>query len=273
MLRTALQPRWLALLGLVLVVVVTFGWLGMWQLDVSRSKGQREMLAQIEAAPAEPVQDIITPHAPFTGNMVGRKVTATGSYDPAGQVLIARRRLGEQVGFWVLTPLIVDDGGARLPIVRGFTPTDSAPPPPPGTIKVQGALQPQEGPPDDPSPLPTGQLGSVDLSSLVNVWPGDLYNGFVFATDEDPAPEDIRAGTLQRIPLPVSGSEGIVWRNFAYAIQWWIFAAFALYLWWRMVRDDYEVSQLPTQDTPAAAPPADHAPEDIQSSTAGGQPS
>ena len=27
------------------------------------------------------------------------------------------------------------------------------------------------------------------------------------------------------------------WRNLAYAIEWWIFGAFALFLWWRFVRD------------------------------------
>lgn len=271
MLRTALQPRWLALLGLVLVVVVTFGWLGSWQLDVSQSKAQREALEKIESAPAQPVHDVVAPHTPFTGAMVGRKVTAVGRYDPRGQVLVARRRLGDEVGFWVLTPLVVDGSGARLPVVRGFTTSDSAPPPPTGPVTIQGPLQPQEGPPDDPSPRPKGQLGSVDLSTLVNVWPGELYNGFVFATGESPAPADVTAGQVKRIPPPGPGGEGIVWRNFAYAMQWWIFAAFALYLWWRMVRDDHERSELLAEESANAATPS--APEHITSIPAGGQPS
>jgi ABC-type nickel/cobalt efflux system permease component RcnA len=33
---------------------------------------------------------------------------------------------------------------------------------------------------------------------------------------------------------------GLSWRNLAYALQWWVFALFAAYMWWRMVRDDYE---------------------------------
>ena len=28
------------------------------------------------------------------------------------------------------------------------------------------------------------------------------------------------------------------WRNAAYAVQWWVFAAFALWMWGRMVRDE-----------------------------------
>ena len=34
-----------------------------------------------------------------------------------------------------------------------------------------------------------------------------------------------------------TGSEAL--RNAAYAVQWWVFALFALWLWWRMVREDH----------------------------------
>ncbi len=37
-------------------------------------------------------------------------------------------------------------------------------------------------------------------------------------------------------PLDTGG--GLQLRNAAYAVQWWLFAAFALLLWWRMVRQD-----------------------------------
>ena len=45
--------------------------------------------------------------------------------------------------------------------------------------------------------------------------------------DQDPA-------TLDQLP-PAGTFTG--WRNIAYAIEWWLFAAFALFLWWRFVRD------------------------------------
>ena len=28
-------------------------------------------------------------------------------------------------------------------------------------------------------------------------------------------------------------------RNTAYAIQWWVFAAFVLWMWWKMVADEH----------------------------------
>ena len=42
---------------------------------------------------------------------------------------------------------------------------------------------------------------------------------------------------MQRVPTP-SGETGFKWRNAAYALQWWAFALFALYMWWRIVRDE-----------------------------------
>jgi hypothetical protein len=81
--------------------------------------------------------------------------------------------------------------------------------------------------------VPSGQIGSVDLSLLVNTWPGDLYNAFGFVESQDPA----TASGLTVVPTPI-GETGVQWRNAAYAVQWWIFAAFALWMWGRMVRDE-----------------------------------
>ena len=39
------------------------------------------------------------------------------------------------------------------------------------------------------------------------------------------------------MPTPV-GETGVQWRNAAYAVQWWVFALFALWMWGRMVRDE-----------------------------------
>jgi hypothetical protein len=75
---------------------------------------------------------------------------------------------------------------------------------------------------------------------LVNRWPGDLYNAFVFAQGERQVATRaaVVPGTgLERVPPPaVTG--GIKWRNAAYALQWWVFAAFAAFMWVKMVRED-----------------------------------
>ena len=67
---------------------------------------------------------MIVPHSPFPGDASGRPVTMTGSYDAAGQVLVADRRLDGVAGYWVLTPFVVDatgvSGSARIAVLRGF---------------------------------------------------------------------------------------------------------------------------------------------------------
>jgi len=42
---------------------------------------------------------------------------------------------------------------------------------------------------------------------------------------------------LGRWQLHVSESKGFSVQNFGYAIQWWLFSAFGLFLWWRVIRD------------------------------------
>jgi DNA-binding transcriptional regulator of glucitol operon len=42
---------------------------------------------------------------------------------------------------------------------------------------------------------------------------------------------------LGRWQLHVSESKDFSLQNFGYSIQWWLFSAFALFLWWRVLRD------------------------------------
>lgn len=233
MLRTALRPRFLGLLAVVLVVGAAFVWLGRWQLGVAESTAQREAVAAARArAPAE-LTTLVEPHAPFRDDLSSRPVTATGRYAAEGQLLVPDRRLDGRTGLWVLTPFVVERTGAVLPVVRGFvTEPAAAGEPPEGRLTIAGGLAPGESPAGTPVDEP-GRIGSVDLSVLVNTWPGDLYNAFVFLEGETPP----TGPQLTKVPTPV-GDVGVRWRNAAYAVQWWIFAAFALWLWMRMVREE-----------------------------------
>ena len=136
-----------------------------------------------------------------------------------------------------MAPLRVAASGATLPVLRGFVTSPSdLPPVPSGTVTVTGGLAPPESPYAGDAP-PQGQLASVDTSVLVGRWSGDLYNAFVFQQEESPAAAPASLGSMERVPTP-SGETGFKWRNAAYALQWWAFAGFALYMWWRIVRDE-----------------------------------
>jgi cytochrome oxidase assembly protein ShyY1 len=249
-LRTALKPKWLGLLAVVLVAGVACVQLGLWQLNVARDKGLAEALRKAHEARPVLLDTVVRPHQPFPNEQSNRAVTAVGEYAADDQFLVGPRRLDGTSGYWVVTPMVVAESGARVPVVRGFVAESGGKPvvppiaPPTGTVSVDGTLAPGESTAAAPSGAPgwpKPALGSVDMAVLVNDWSGQVYNAFVFAQTEKSAtgagirvPDD-----LTRVPPPeVTG--GLKWRNAAYALQWWVFAGFALFMWFRMVRDDAE---------------------------------
>jgi surfeit locus 1 family protein len=244
-LRTAVKPRWLGLFALVVVVMAVFGALGLWQLDVARNKGRAEQVSAIPTLPVADVADILTPNAIFPQDGDGRRITATGRYDGSGQVLVTPRLQHGARGYWVVTPLVVRSTGGRIAVVRGFVtdPAQATRPDVSSEVTVSGTLAPGESPVAGAA-LPVGQMSALDLSLLVNRWPGVVYNAFVFASAERPDVTALASPAVQRVPPPGAGGGGLEWRNAAYALQWWVFALFAGYMWWRMVRDDYQTGEV-----------------------------
>lgn len=257
--RTALRPRWLGLLGLAIVIVVAFVELGLWQLNAARDAGRAEQVARIQAMPTADIAAIVGPHAVMAADAVGRSVSASGRYDADQQVLVAHRRQGDRQGFWVVTPLVVEGTGARLPVLRGFVgDAASAPAPPAGRVGVTGTLSPPESAPNEPVALPPGQIQSVDLANLVNEWDASVYNALVFAGAETADGAAVpTGGALTRVPPPDLAETELSWRNLAYAAQWWVFAAFVLYMWSRMVADDHHRTLLAAAEDREGAPAAD----------------
>jgi surfeit locus 1 family protein len=243
------KPRWLGLFALVVGVMVSFGALGLWQLSVARDKGRAEQVRAVPTLPVADVAAVLRPHTTFPIDGEGRRITATGRYDGSAQVLVTPRLLRGERGYWVVTPLVVRSTGARIAVVRGFVtdPAQAAAPDIATDVTVSGTLAPGESPAHGTASaiaaLPHGQMATLDLSLLVNRWPGAMYNAFVFATAEQPDLTSVASPAVQRVPPPALAGGGLSWRNAAYALQWWVFALFAAYMWWRMVRDDYETGK------------------------------
>lgn len=251
MLRTALSPKWLGLLALVIAVMTGFAWLGRWQLDVAQEKGLAEATREAAAQPIAPLTEVIQPGTAFPSDGLDRKVTVTGEYVADQQVLVTGRKLGDRSGYWVVAPLRVEGSHgpgatpAAIPILRGFVGDPAAAPTPPsGRVTVTGTLSQSEPSPDQFRPMPAGQVQTLNIPVLLNRWGGELYNGFVFLADQDPAQPSGGDAALTVVPPPASGVGQLNWRNLGYALQWFFFGAFALYMWWRMVREDAQVRAL-----------------------------
>jgi cytochrome oxidase assembly protein ShyY1 len=257
-LRTACRPRWLALLVVVLAAATGMSLLGQWQLDRARERG-RVAEAEREARQARPVPlaEVLTARQPFPARALGRRVVAQGTWEPGAQLLVAGRTLDGRSGLWVLTPLRLADGSA-VPVVRGWVagPADPAATPPAAAVPVSvtGVLQPSEPPvdlaPGQTSGLPAGQVARVDVTDLVNRWPYRLLTGYLVLQSQQPAPSG-------PVPAPVTvqpPKAGLALRNISYAVQWWLFAGFGLFMWWRLVRDDHLERTRPATATQQGRP-------------------
>lgn len=241
MLRTLLAPRMLGLHLLTIGVLVAFILLGRWQLGVFQDSGKPQVAGDPAAVA---VSELAPAGAQIPGESVGRRVTAEGVYDASRQLLVVDRRPDVDApggnadrgrGYWVLTPLRLDDG-TLIPVVRGWTddPGDPAAVVPEGRVTVTGRLRPQQGTDSvqrRAEGLPAGQVQTVSTGELLNLWSGDKVRaGYVVA--EPPS------GSLAavKVPPPVVGGT-LTWRNLAYAANWWIFAGFAVFMWFHFVRD------------------------------------
>jgi surfeit locus 1 family protein len=279
MLRTALRPQWLAALVLVLLMATGMSLLGRWQLDRARQHGAQEAQREAPSTGPRPIGQVIQPRVTFPRDAVGARVEVSGQWDGARRLLIADRELAGRNGFWVLVPLRLPDGSA-VGVVRGWVASATDPvasvtaTPADTTVRVTGLLQPTEPPPDrtpgQGTGLPADQFPAIAVTDLINAWPYPLVTGYVLAQQEQSADGGPLAGPVpQRIPPPPIPT-GLDWRNLAYAVQWWLFAGFGLFMWWRLVRDDHQ-SRIRPQPPPGAGPApgtaADLTPDDTSAPT------
>ncbi len=254
MLRTALSPRLAGLFALLLALVTAFVLLGLWQWDVAHDNSGATQATAAQRQPVAPVTRVMrNPSQEFPRDGSLRPVRATGRYDGSRQELVAGRELGGQSGYWVLTPLVVDGTSSRLPVVRGFvTNRSQARLPSTGDdpVTVTGALAPGESP--EAGAGPPGTIGSINLAILANTWGGTVYNAFIFRTAETPV---ATVAPVRTFPPPTPGGGGFHLLNAGYAVQWWAFAVFAIYVWVRTLRDEH---QLRLTGVPARGADADN---------------
>lgn len=232
MLRLALTPRWLVMAVVLIALVIGAVFLGRWQWDRTQAILAAERAALSEPIPvsevlASPVTD------PLPNEAIGRPVTVMGTYDSTRQVLVANRALDDRAGVWVVTGLRTGEG-LLIPVLRGWVSgsDDGATTIPDGEIEVTGVLQPDEVFYADAAPV-DGQIVAISQSALTSLWAEDLPQGYVVLQAQTPA--------TAPAPMPVPPTIDVAdvpfpLQNFFYAFQWWIFAAFGVFLYLRWLR-------------------------------------
>jgi cytochrome oxidase assembly protein ShyY1 len=218
--------RALALLLVALVVMATMVALGLWQYHVYDSHQRADALATMRRTPVA-LDSALGPDQAFPSDSVGVPVAAEGRYEPSAQLYV-RSLDGAQDPYAVVTPLVTTTGSAIL-VVRGSSQSPAAAPPA-GPVHVSGILEPSQ---TAASPLDAGRVtDGISIAALVGGMDHDLYAGYIVLRTSDPA--DTLRSVIPPLPNP-SRWAGI--RNLVYALQWWVFAAFVGFMWWRIVTD------------------------------------
>lgn len=259
MLKTALRPAWIAGLILALAVSAVFVLLGKWQMDNAASAPPP--LTQTETP--VPLTSHFQPGGAMLGTEADQVVTMTGRFVSGTDVFVyPRLQDGQdgQDGYWAVSAFAVDGApdGEVIPVVRGWTDDPAvSDPAPAGRLHVTGRLLPAEGPQPEGAELTDHGLVLASLSSaeLINVWDMPSYAGFVVAFEvlagAGSGAGDAGGTAGQQVGARAAGGElepvdvgpqpqqtTYNWMNIFYAIEWVVFAGFALYLWWRFLRDD-----------------------------------
>lgn len=228
--------RWLrpGLVGLHVFAVAAVAFcvvMGLWQMGAYDSRQEHERADKQNVPRVALTDELWGRDQPFQSTLNHRPVTVDGAFAPtAEQLWVTGKEQGGRTGAWLLAPFVVADSGEALLVVRGWAPEATGlPAVPTGDVTLEAVLEPGEstGTPYDPD---RREIGSVRIPALTNELPFDLYSGFAISTTAT------AAGGLELVPPPEPGD--VSWtvglRNLAYAVQWWVFGAFALFMWWRM---------------------------------------
>lgn len=205
-------------------------WLGTWQLR--RLEWKEALIARIESrasAPSRPLPArenwpaLTPPDYDFT------HVTARGRFDLAREALIFTgppKGLGEEPGYFVVTPFLLAEGGAVL-VDRGFIPaskrsSNARRETPQGEASIAAVMRaPQSRNAFTPADAPEkGEFYTADPAAISSYL--KVEGAAPFMLTLDPPGETLPAAEL---PRPVAGGPEIVNNHLSYAVTWFSLAA------------------------------------------------
>lgn len=227
--RFLMSRQWVILALITLLLIPTMIRLGIWQMHRYEMRSARNQLVTnaLHAKPV-PVETISTPGHAVTRKEKYRTVTATGTFETSKEVVVRRRTNDDdEVGFHVLTPFVLTDGKVVL-INRGWIPANGAqtafpkiPAPPSGKTTITGRLMADETTAasgiKDIKGLPDRQIMLINSEQQAKRLDAQVLGGYV----EQTAPE-AKGDTPEQISDPGKEDAPL---NYAYMIQWWLFAA------------------------------------------------
>lgn len=228
---------WVVLVAAALLAALTAR-LGVWQLDRADQKNRaQQALTDRRALPPLPAAALALRPADAAGQH-GRLISLQGRWQPALTVYLENRQMDTRVGFYAVTPLLLDDGTAVL-VQRGWLPRDQAdrtrivaPPAAAGQVAVQGRIAPGPGRIYDFAGAASGPIRqNLDIEAYARETAQPLRPVSVVEEDSPSAPQD---GLLRHWPAPAADVD----KHYGYAFQWFALSTLtiALYAWFQIIK-------------------------------------
>lgn len=266
-LKVALRPKWIGVLVIALLLASLFAVLANWQFDRAHSRSAPPKSA---TESVRQFNSVAHAQAPLPAEDSYQKVSVSGHFRPGEQFVVPARKLHGRDGYWVVTMFEPDHATVKtvkargrpiaIPVVRGWTASEHSAAKSTATahhIQMTARIQPSEAPtPSDK--MPRGQLATIAPAQLVNKWDVLSYAGYLLPMSESGPGAHASTQGLTAVPAPPPKQGGINLQSLFYAIEWIVFAVFAIYVWWRMVRDEYqqEIEEAELADRMEQDPPS-----------------
>ncbi|MDQ1044364.1 cytochrome oxidase assembly protein ShyY1 [Streptomyces sp. V4I2] len=239
--RFLLSRQWVILTLVALLLIPTMIRLGIWQMHRYEERTARnQLVSDALSADAVPVERMTSPGHTVTTDERYRRVTAKGRFDTDDEVVVRRRtNSDDEVGYHVLTPFVLTDGKVLL-VNRGWIPANGPsqtafpkiPAPPGGEITVTGRLMPDETTAasgiKNLKGLPDRQIMLINSEQQAQRLDAQVLGGYIAQTSPEPK------GDTPELLGPPGDEDAAL--NYAYAIQWWLFAAGVPIGWVVLVR-------------------------------------
>jgi surfeit locus 1 family protein len=234
------QVRWITVLVGALVAVLLTASLGMWQLRRAGEKIALQNAMDAQGA-KQPLTDSDLLQAPDPVALVHQRVRLRGQWATKHTVFLDNRQMNAKVGFFVLTPFLIEGGGVVL-VQRGWAPRNfenrlQLPPVETfsGTVNIEGRIAPPPSKLFEPGISSTGTLRqNVDVTSFRLEVGLPLMAVTVLQTGN---PSE---GLRREWPAVNVGVD----KHYGYAFQWFALAFLiaALTAWFQFLRPLYQRS-------------------------------
>lgn len=238
----AKRPKWIAVLVAMLIIAAGFAGLAQWQLERTFTTVG---IAEAEL-PAVSIEELVTVAQPPRQDALDRLVEFEAKIDYESLYIVDNRKQfidSELIdGYWLIanSELEFADESQNLTLALGFSEEletvrqirssllgqDSE------SEVMVGYVEPTEAPGERQGEL----LDTLSLAQLVNIYfdePTSILPVFVIIQD-GPIPNGLEPISIDILSERVE----INWLTAFYAIEWIIFALFALYFWYRLVADE-----------------------------------